>query len=521
MESDSDPDWIDVDEHQGTQRGDDETESSRESESDEEEYWDAEADDDDGDDDVGGEQAAALEPNSRSTFPKAALFNHFRSRDSAIVFSPFAKQLLLSKFLPSAKLLSLPHHLLWKEYTAKPYCAQFSDDGSLFYSATQDFQLHLYNAHNNFSKIATINACPGRWTITDCDMSKDSRSLLYSSIHRTIFFVNLAPLVNNEYVTEDDDYSSHIPLSMGENCGIWSIRLSDDGKEVVAGASEGLIFVYDVEYKRVLHRVDGHQDDVNAVTFADQSSNLLLSGSDDGLLKVWDRRSSLQSNTPAGILPGHTEGITFITTKGRDGRTAVSNAKDQTMKLWDLRKLVSASGEKARALSRVDYSTGFDYRWQPYPKNHARTNPHDVSVGTFKGHSVLRTLIRCHYSPASTGHRYLYTGSADGSVYIYDPVLNPSGGEPIRVLNSSPLRSNEGAMTAEEEEAVLERFAPDDREMTAAERSYLLRLLRQRQRQISGREVCVRDVAWNPDGPQIIASVWRNEEGGLESFEYQ
>lgn len=40
---------------------------------------------------------------------------------------------------------------------------------------------------------------------------------------------------------------------------------------------------------------------------------------------------------------------------------------------------------------------------------------------TFVGHDVLKTLIRCQFSPAATtGQRYLYSGSADGSVYIFD-----------------------------------------------------------------------------------------------------
>lgn len=47
-------------------------------------------------------------------------------------------------------------------------------------------------------------------------------------------------------------------------------------------------------------------------------------------------------------------------------------------------------------------------------------HPHDVSVQAFRGHSVLQTLIRAYFSPAhSTGQRYVYTGSADGSVRIY------------------------------------------------------------------------------------------------------
>lgn len=42
----------------------------------------------------------------------------------------------------------------------------------------------------------------------------------------------------------------------------------------------------------------------------------------------------------------------------------------------------------------------WDYRWMEYPER-ARDfkHPYDQSVATYKGHSVLRTLIRCYFSP--------------------------------------------------------------------------------------------------------------------------
>lgn len=41
----------------------------------------------------------------------------------------------------------------------------------------------------------------------------------------------------------------------------------------------------------------------------------------------------------------------------------------------------------------------------------------DTSVMTYRGHSVLHTLIRCHFSPEfTTGQRYVYTGCALGNV---------------------------------------------------------------------------------------------------------
>jgi hypothetical protein len=38
---------------------------------------------------------------------------------------------------------------------------------------------------------------------------------------------------------------------------------------------------------------------------------------------------------------------------------------------------------------------------------------------TYRGHAVLRTLIRCHFSPAeTTGGQYIYSGSADGRIHV-------------------------------------------------------------------------------------------------------
>ncbi|KAJ3352121.1 hypothetical protein HDU83_008304 [Entophlyctis luteolus] len=435
---------------------------------------------------------------------------HLNIRQISVLPPAFSsRSRLFASFLPNQ--CNISQHAR-KAFDSKPYCAQFSQDGSLLYAATQNFEIHLYSPHNAFRHTGTIPAIQGRWTITDCDLSKDNSSLVYSSIHNTIFLVNLTPyLLNSDSydIGTFDDFSRQTPLQIREDCGVWSVRLSDNGKEVVAGASGGVIVVMDISTNRILHRVDAHQDDVNAVTFADESANILLSGSDDNFLKVWDRRSSLATNKPVGILVGHTEGITFVSTRARDARTVISNGKDQTLKMWDLRKSMASSVDdpETRRAVRVHVGTGYDYRWEQFPFRRSRPHPFDGSVATFKGHSVLRTLIRCHFSPSTTGHRYIYSGSADGNVYIYDPKLHPSGGPPVAVL-STP-RSMPNQPSAEEEELRWNYYR----------RGNLLDF-RQTRLQMRRREICVRDVAWNPLLPQIIASVWTGNEGCLESFEY-
>ena len=66
----------------------------------------------------------------------------------------------------------------------------------------------------------------------------------------------------------------------------------------------------------------------------------------------------------------------------------------------------------------------FDYRWQSFPQaGRVATRSNDNSVMVFRGHKVLQTLIRAYWAPErSTMGRCIYSGSADGSVYIFDTI---------------------------------------------------------------------------------------------------
>ncbi|GES76587.1 WD repeat protein [Rhizophagus clarus] len=295
-------------------------------------------------------------------------------------------------------------------YGARAYSGQYSLDGSFFYTCCQDFRVHIYDTTNPnvFKETKTITG-DGRWTITDANLSSDNQWLAYTSITPIVYLAKTDPNVDFQ-----------IPLDFSErlsyNNGLWSIRFSNDSRELVGGASDSNIYVYDIETRNVLLQLNGHDDDVNAVCFADDSSHILFSGSDDTYIKVWDRRS-MRGGKESGVLVGHTEGITYVTAKG-DGRYCLSNSKDQTMKLWDIRMMIS--GERFENMQLDDYRQEWDYRSHNYPGDRHFKHPQDVSVMTYRGHSVLKTLIRCHFSPPSTtGQRYLYTGSEDGRVRIF------------------------------------------------------------------------------------------------------
>ncbi|KAH0362541.1 WD40 repeat-like protein, partial [Aureobasidium melanogenum] len=378
-----------------------------------------------------------------------------------------ANKLISQTMIPSTQADSIIN------YNHRCYSGQFSDDGNFFFSCAQDFKVRMYDTSNPYrwKYYKTAHYYGGQWTITDATLSPDNRFLAYSSIRSAVCLSPTDPdNTMDPTILDFADMGQATSRRTGRgwgHFGIWSLRYSGDGREIVAGTSDSSV------------------DDVNAVCYGDKTSpHILYSGSDDTTLKVWDRRS-MGDGREAGAFVGHTEGITYIDSKG-DGRYVLSNAKDQTMKLWDLRMMMST--ERFDKIDPEEHTTGFDYRFAPYDEEEYEAHPHDCSLVTFRGHKVLKTLIRCHFSPpGSTDGRYVYSGSHDGSVYIWNMDATIAG--KIDVLeatrNSRPERD--------------ERYV--DRWEHGGGRSQW--------------STIVRDASWHPNAPVLAATSWNGWDHGL------
>ncbi|KAF7302962.1 WD-REPEATS-REGION domain-containing protein [Mycena kentingensis (nom. inval.)] len=392
------------------------------------------------------------------------------------------------------------------QFDSNVYTGQYSADSSFFYTCSQDFRLNLFDTTvpaeprrpnmpiraftpgvKTTMKINnTIQASPGRWTISDVNLSPDNERMVYASLSSTCHVTS----------TTDPD-PQQIPIPFADPPGtarprtvdhwaydaggyrIYSCRFSADGQEIIAGGT-GQIFVYDLLANRRAVKIEAHRDDVNSCCWADTSSgNVLVSASDDTYLKVWDRRSLGASQKPSGVLMGHTEGITYVSAKG-DGRYVISNGKDQKLRLWDLRKM--RTNEDLQNERGKYYGTNFDYRYPHYPKPRFDAHPKDCSVMSYYGHSVLRTLIRCHFSPAdTTGGQYIYSGSSDGKIHIWS-----LDGRIVQVLD----RSKTFPMS----------FDPSGEEPGVPRGVDL--------------DACVRDVSWHSQEPVLMSAAWEGGRGG-------
>jgi len=328
-------------------------------------------------------------------------------------------------------------------YRDAVFCGMFSQDGTLFMSACKDEHIRIYDSES-WQKVNSIPAREVGWSIISTDYSPDQQWLIYSSWSS---FVHLANTKGEHQVHEALDFSP----KASKFC-LFSVQFSPDSREILGGSSDRHLYIYDLDRRVRTERVLAHKDDINTVAYADHTNQIIYSGSDDSLIKVWDRREFTKCK---GVLPGHLHGITYIDSK-QDGNYLISNSKDQTIKLWDIRHMSNANTTSNMGReSTFEYNSFHGYRQFEALNQRRIQHKDDQSIMTYRGHKVLQTLIRCRFSPRfSTGQKYIYSGSFDGSVYVYD------------LLSGSLLKK------------------------------------------LSGHSSTVRDVHWHPVKPQIVSTSW-------------
>jgi len=348
-------------------------------------------------------------PNSQPSSLHQRLFQ----REYTGRLHKFENSWLAHSFLPQTQYCSTVLN-----FSSQIFCGQYSADGNTFMSACQDRSIRLYDTSgDNWVLRHQIRATEFRWSILDC---------AYSSHYPWIIYSSWAPSV--QLCCFEDGIPKHrvLHLSTAEymDSGIFAVRFSANSKEILAGASDSRLHVYDLEHDAREFSISAHEDDINAVEYGDQLGNIILSGSDDCFVKVWDRRI-IRPRTdckPVGVFVGHLAGITHVNAS-LDGNYVISNSKDQSIKLWDFRKMTESDNVVSARISNWDYRYGTQYLNPNQRKylNGSKCHRGDNSIMTYRGHSVLRTLIRSYFSPMeTTGQKYIYTGSSDGNVYIYD-----------------------------------------------------------------------------------------------------
>jgi len=147
------------------------------------------------------------------------------------------------------------------EVDSEAYVSQFSADGSLLVAGFRGSRIRVYNADRGWRIHKDISCRSLQWTVSDIALSPDQQFLAYASLSPIVHIVNVQSSGNESHANVNEIHEG-LHFTSDENAyedfGIFSVKFSKDGKEVVIGNNERSIYVYDLAANKVSVRIRAH-----------------------------------------------------------------------------------------------------------------------------------------------------------------------------------------------------------------------------------------------------------------------
>lgn len=145
----------------------------------------------------------------------------------------------------------------------------------------------------------------------------------------------------------------------GHQGTVYSLTFTRDGNQLLSGAMDGVVILWDVASAKEANRYRGHTNAVSRVAVHDQS---LASASLDGIIKVWD----LGTRQGARVLHGHTIPIVAFAfpNNGADLASVDLTGQLRTWRLVDGKPLGSVQPKQVKSLNVVLSKSGRTLAWK-------------------------------------------------------------------------------------------------------------------------------------------------------------
>ncbi|KAK9472683.1 WD40-repeat-containing domain protein [Dipodascopsis tothii] len=245
------------------------------------------------------------------------------------------------------------------------YACRFDGSGQVVASGSQDRTIQLWNVYGGNENFGQIRGHKG--AVLDLAFARDSRSLFSASADATLG-------------VWDVDSGVRVRRHEGHGDMVNSVAAARRGAEVlVSGSDDGAVGLWDPRTKHAAAYLETDFP-VLAVAFGAAGTTVFSAGIDHAI-KAWDLRQRAVVYT----LDGHTEAVTGLDVSA-DDQFLVSNGMDSTVRVWDARPFAPAN----RQMRVLDGAPASD---------------------------IEKNLLRASWSPDGTR---VVAGSADRTVVVWD-----------------------------------------------------------------------------------------------------
>jgi len=203
----------------------------------------------------------------------------------------------------------------------------------------------------------------------------------------------------------------------------FSTKFSPQGNLLVSGSFDETVKIWDVRTGECVSTLPAHSDPVTGVDF-NTDGTCIVSSSHDGLMRIWDVATGecLKTIYAEGNPP-----VTFVK-YSPNGKYILSGMLDGRLRLWDVMNGLgshAASGNRGSS-NLIPDDNNPSANNKPILKDY-------LSIGltcaqgrggqctkTYSGHLNLKYCIFSAFSVANRERQSIVTGSEDGKVHVYD-----------------------------------------------------------------------------------------------------
>lgn len=287
---------------------------------------------------------------------------------------------------------------------------------------------------------------------------------------------------------------SHLDGFFPANGKLFVVTYNADGRLMATGAENGEIQIWDVQEKRVIQQMKGHEDAVLGLSFSNDGQWLASAGKDKKIL-LWD--TVVWRNTRPALL-GHTAAVESVMFSP-NSKNLVSASDDGSVRLWDVAgsSLVKTLSAHAKPVLSLAFSP--DGKFLSYGMEDKLVGLLDLTSGQERllaGHEDR--VLAVAFGPDS---RLLASAGQDQQIIFWDVARGIRVGAPPQ-KHSGAIRSlafsanGKRMVSAGEDQSPIVWDVLDQGDVWGAEFGFKL----------EGHQGVVRKVMFHPDGNHLVSA---------------